>query len=340
MRLTRVPEDPPPMRPPAVVATIGNFDGVHRGHRTLIGRVVERAAEHGVQSAVVTFDPHPLRVIRPSAPLSLLSTVEEKAELIAGLGVEHLLVWRFDSAVQHLGASGFLEQLARRVQLRRLLVGPTFALGRGRQGTIEVIREIGAGLGFDVEEVTPYAEPRSVSPLEGAQRGSGTLSSTAIRAQITAGQIGRATRALGRPPTLTGTVVTGQQVGRTLGFPTANLSSSVPLAVPADGVYACWAEVRPFSPAAQRFPAAVSIGVRPTFQGEQRVVEAFLLDFSGDLYGQILRLHFMARLRGQERYERIEALIAQMQVDVETTRDLLVAVPGEIEESLGLAADG
>ncbi len=236
-----------------------------------------------------------------------------------------------------MGAEGFLEQLNQRLRLRRLLVGPRFALGRGRHGTVEVIRAIGARLGFDVEEVSPYVEPRPLGPAGAAPRGAGPLSSTAIRALIAAGQVGRAGRALGRPPTLTGVVVSGEQVGRTLGYPTANLSLSASLAVPADGVYAAWAEVAPFTPGAQRFPAAVSIGMRPTFGGQQRQVEAYLLDFSGDLYGTTMRLHFVARLRGQERFVRLEDLVAQMRRDVETTQALLVA---ESEDVAPIAADG
>jgi riboflavin kinase/FMN adenylyltransferase len=330
MRLMRLPDDPPPPHPPTVVATIGNFDGVHRGHRALIGRLVERAAQLGAQSAVVTFDPHPLLVIRPNVSLRLLSTVDEKAALFESLGVDLLLIWRFDATLQQTGAAAFLEQLSRWVHLRQLLHGPGFALGKGREGTPEVLNEIGKGMGFDLDEVTPYVQPAS-----------GILSSTAIRGLIADGQVQRAALGLGRPPTLTGTVVQGKMIGRTLGFPTANLALDGPLAVPADGVYACWAEVAPFTPAERRYAAAVSIGTRPTFDGEARAVEAYLLDFAGDLYGQKVRLHFVARLRGQERFENVAALVSQMTRDVATARTILrdVADAADVEH-LDLAADG
>ena len=238
MRLTRVPDDPPPLRPPEVVATIGNFDGVHRGHRALIGRLIERAATLGVESAVVTFDPHPLLVIRPQAAPRLLSTVDEKAELFGALAVDNLLVCRFDGALQQTGAREFLQQLGRWVRLRRLIFGPGFALGKGREGTTEVLRQLGQEMGFDLEEVTPFvSEPAT-----------GHVSSTAIRHQLAAGEVQRAAQGLGRYPTVTGTVIAGERVGRTLGFPTANVQGEGDLAVPADGVYAGWAEVAPFTP--------------------------------------------------------------------------------------------
>ncbi len=336
MRLTRVPEDPPPARRPEVVATIGKFDGVHRGHRFLIGRVVERAAELGVQSAVVTFDPHPTLVLRPYLPLRLLSTVEDRAEIFEQLGVDHTLVWRFDRQTQHTSAEQFLEQLNQRVRLRRLVHGPGFALGYRRQGTAAVLAEIGGWLGFEVEEVAPIATERSGSRGKRPAHDGDLVTSTAIRAMVEAGQIQRAAEALARPPALAGTVVEGEKVGRTLGFPTANLHVDAPLAIPADGVYAAWAELAPYTSRAQRVPAAVSIGTRPQFGGQQRVVEAHLLDFAGSLYGRQVRLHFVARLRGQQRFESVPALVAQIRQDVEVTRRLLQIDQAEEE----LAADG
>jgi riboflavin kinase/FMN adenylyltransferase len=333
MRLTRVPADPPPSPLPEVAATIGNFDGVHRGHQALIGRVVETAHRQGLASAIVTFDPHPLLVIRPDVPLRLLSTLDEKIERFAALGVDHVLVWRFDAALQQTGAATFLERLNHWLRLRRLVFGPRFALGRGREGTPEVIRRLGAGQGaglaFDVEEVTPY----TVALADGQ-----VLSSTTIRALIADGQVRQATDALGHAPTLTGVVVAGARIGRTLGYPTANLHLAAPLAVPLDGIYAAWAEVAPFTATARRHPAAVSIGTRPTFDGEARVVEAYLLDFEGDLYGQTIRLHFVDRLRGQERFGRVEELIDQMGRDVASARAVLQGIAQT--KPVELVADG
>jgi riboflavin kinase/FMN adenylyltransferase len=343
MRIIRIPDEPPPAQPPEVVATIGNFDGVHLGHRNLIGKVVERAAEMGLHSAVVTFDPHPRLVLTPDDPVHLLSTTQDKAELLAPLGIDLLLVWRFDQETRDLPAGAFLERLNRWVRLRRLLHGPGFAIGRGREGSAEVIAAIGRRLGFDVEEVPPLAliagGDRPVASTADSAPTGRVLSSSAIRALVEAGQIRRATEALGHPPTLTGTVVEGARLGRALGFPTANLRLDLPFAIPADGVYAAWAELAPYTAQARRVPAAVSIGTRPQFGGDRRVVEAHLLDFAGDLYGQSLRLHFVARLRGQERFRDVPALVAQMQRDVAAVRALLAAARDGHEPEL-LAADG
>lgn len=369
MRVIDVRRDPPSARPPEVVATIGSFDGVHRGHRVLLGRVVERAHQHRAHSTVITFAPHPRQVLRPDAPLSLLSTLDEKIELLGELGLDYVLIWPFTDDVRRLPAEEFLAQVGRYVRLRRLIHGPGFALGVGRHATGPVLSALGRQLGFDVEEVTPVGDPLILaahppdglppgSPPSGATRnGEGVaqpvvgssakapttqvLSSSQVRRLIREGQVQRAAQALGRAPTLTGTVVRGEQVGRALGFPTANLDLAGPLAVPADGVYAGWAETAPHSPRARRHLAAISIGMRPTFGGESRVVEAYLLDFAGDLYGQRLRLHFVARLRGQEHFDGVATLIAQMRRDAETTHALLVPASRDTTgEDLLLAADG
>ena len=334
MQLQQVPDDPVPSQPPEVVATIGKFDGVHRGHQALVAKVVERAVELGVQSAVVIFEPHPTRVIRPDVPLHLLTTAEDKAELLAGLGIDHVLVWRFDHETQHTSAERFLELLNRRVRLRRLVHGPGFAIGYKRQGTAPVIAAIGARIGFDVEEVASVAYvgmPEAGSDEE-------LVTSTAIRQWVEAGRVKHAAAALGHCPTVTGWVVEGERVGRTLGFPTANLALDGPAAVPADGVYAAWAELEPYTARSRQQPAAASVGMRPTFDGQRRVVEAHLLDFAGNLYGQRMRLHFVARLRGQERFADVAALVVQMREDVAVTRRVLgeEATPAEEE----VAADG
>lgn len=344
MRVVRVPEDPPPAQPPEAVVTIGNFDGVHRGHQALIRQVVQEAAARRLESAVVTFEPHPRLVLRPDQPVRLLSTLEDKIEQLARLGVDELVVWRFDHQTQQLTAEEFLQRLCRWVRVRRLIHGPGFALGRGRQGTPPVIAEIGRRLGFEVEALhpllvslptvpghTPPGEPAAPVPV----------SSSAIRAMIEAGQVSAAAAALGRPPTLTGIVVPGERLGRALGFPTANLEVPEVQVIPADGVYAAWAELFPGTPRARRRPAAVSIGTRPQFGGTRRVVEAHLLDFDGDLYGTRMRLHFVARLRGQQRFSRVEELVEQMRRDVARVRHVLQHSPREpaAEHEL-LAADG
>ena len=312
-RVIRLPDAPAPAGElPAVAATIGSFDGVHLGHRALLDVVKRRARERGLESAVVTFDPHPRRVLRPDVPLRLISSFDERLALFADVGIENVLVCRFDEALRALTPDEFLALLGRYVTLRHLVHGPGFALGRARAGTPDVLAALGRTRGFDVEEV-------DLTRLDGAT----AVTSTGVRDAIEAGDMGVATRALGRGPALIGTVVEGEKVGRTLGFPTANLSIDPQIVVPADGVYAAWAELNPFTPQAKTHPAAVSIGERPTFDGRRRVVEAYLLDFDGDLYGQTLRLHFVTRLRGQERFNSIEALIQQMHHDVEQTRRAL-----------------
>ena len=315
VRVLRLPEAPPPPgAPPEVAATIGSFDGVHLGHRALLDVVSRRATERGLGTAVVTFDPHPRRVLRPGAPLKLISLLEERLALFAEAGVEHVLVWRFDERLRSLTPEQFLDELSRYVTLRHLVHGPGFALGRARAGTPDVLAALGQQRGFGVEEV-PFQH------LDGAP----AVTSTHVREAIEAGEVQAAARSLGRGPTLTGTVVEGEKIGRTLGFPTANLQLDPDVVVPADGVYAAWAELQPFTPRAVMHPAAVSIGERPTFDGRRRVVEAYLLDFDGDLYGQTLRLHFISRLRGQERFDSIDALIHQMGRDVDQARTLLVS---------------
>ena len=319
MRVVRLPDGPAPIDPPPpVVATIGSFDGVHLGHRALLDVVKRRASERGLETAVITFDPHPRSVLRPDAALRLISTLDERLALFEEAGVGHVLICRFDSALRALEPHEFLDMVARYVTLRRLVHGPGFALGKARAGTPAVLAVLGSERGFDVEEV-------DLTRLDGAT----AVTSTGVRDAIESGEVGAAARALGRGPTLTGTVVEGEKVGRTLGFPTANLSLDPQVVVPADGVYAAWAELRPFSSGAEMHSAAVSIGERPTFDGRRRVVEAYLLDFDGDLYGQVLRLHFVSRLRGQDRFDSVDALIEQMHRDVAQTREHLVSSPPE-----------
>jgi len=321
MQLIRLPGAPAPESRPPVIATIGNFDGVHRGHRALLDHVRVRAAKQALKVAVVTFDPHPRLVLRPSAPLRLISPVEEKLALFEEAGVDITVLWRFDATLQQMDAEEFLRELRRYVTLRHLVHGPGFALGRRRQGTPEVVAEIGKQMGFSMEVL-------SAVELEVAGSGSEPVTSTAIRSQIEAGQVVEAARGLGRPPTVSGTVVEGEKLGRTLGFPTANLDADERVAIPADGVYAASAELHPFTAAALQHPAAVSAGTRPTFDGRKRVVEAYLLDFDGDLYGQPLRLHFVRRLRGQERFDSIDAVIQQMVRDEQKLRAELAAGSG------------
>ena len=323
-----LPDAAAPGAPPEVVATVGNFDGVHLGHRALLQRVIEQARERGLESAVITFEPHPRQVLRPDESLHRLSPLDERVDLLRGAGIENVLVWRFDEALRSMEAADFLDAQAPYVRVRHLIHGPGFAMGRGRRGTEEVLAKLGRERGFTLEQVELTREP--------GESEAAPITSTKLREEIEDGRVREAARALGRPPTLTGVVVEGEKVGRALGFPTANLDLGGPFAVPADGVYAAWTELDPFSDRARGVPSAVSIGERPTFNGRQRVVEAHLLDFDGDLYGQRLRLHFVDRLRGQERFDSVAALVEQMKRDVNVARRRL---SGELVGD-GLAADG
>ncbi|MEV1157518.1 bifunctional riboflavin kinase/FAD synthetase [Micromonospora chokoriensis] len=291
------------------VVTIGVFDGVHKGHQATIGHAVARARELGVQSVVVTFDPHPAEVVRPGSHPAVLTEPARKAELIEALGVDVLCVVPFTPEFSRLPAEQFVHDvLVEHLHAALVVVGANFRFGHRAAGDVALLEQLGRTFGFGVEGGPLVAEDGTV------------FSSTYIRSCVDAGDVGAAAAALGRPHRLEGVVVRGDQRGRELGFPTANLLCHRYAAVPADGVYAARLIRR-----GQREPlmAAVSVGTNPTFSGRERRVEAYALDFSGDLYGERLALDFVAHLRGQVRYDSIEPLIAQMEQDVTRTRHAL-----------------
>jgi riboflavin kinase/FMN adenylyltransferase len=294
----------------AVIA-IGNFDGVHRGHQLLVARARAEADAMGIACAVVTFDPHPRQVLHPDHPVRLIATVEERGAWLATFGVDQVIIWPFDDITCEQSPAEFVDALGRYVRIRAIVHGPGFALGRGRVGTPEVLARIGDAVGFSVVAVDPEAST------------AGVVSSSSIREAIGRGDIEAAARDLARWPTYMGTVVPGNRVGRTIGFPTANLEPPVARATPGDGVYAAWVERWPLREHARFHLAAVSVGDRPTFVGTLGLVEAHLLDFDGDLYGETLRLHVVARVRGQERFASVDALVVQMHRDVERCREIL-----------------
>ncbi|MFI7605437.1 bifunctional riboflavin kinase/FAD synthetase [Micromonospora sp. NPDC049366] len=291
------------------VVTIGVFDGVHKGHQATIGHTVARARELGVQSVVVTFDPHPAEVVRPGSHPAVLTEPARKAELIEALGADVLCVVPFTPEFSRLSAEAFVHDvLVEHLHAAQVVVGDNFRFGHRAAGDVALLERLGRTFGFGVE----------AAPLVAA---AGTVfSSTYIRSCVDAGDVGAAAAALGRPHRVEGVVVRGDQRGRELGFPTANLLLHRYAAIPADGVYAARLIRR-----GQREPlmAAVSVGTNPTFSGRERRVEAYALDFDGDLYGERLALDFAAHLRGQVRYDSIEPLIAQMHQDVERTRRAL-----------------
>ena len=290
------------------VVTIGVFDGVHRGHQQIIGHAVKRAGELGVQSVVVTFDPHPSEVVRPGSHPAILTEPARKAELIEALGADVLCVIPFTADFSRLSPEAFVhDTLVENLHASLVRVGENFRFGHKAAGDVELLRRLGRTFGFGVEDAQLVADDGTV------------FSSTYIRACVDAGDVEAAARALGRPHRLDGIVVRGDQRGRELGFPTANLLTAPYAAVPADGIYAAWIVRHRHEPSM----AAVSIGTNPTFSGRERRVEAYVLDFDGDLYGERLSLDFVSRLREQRTYTDIAPLVEQIGDDVTQVRDLL-----------------
>ncbi|GIE84189.1 bifunctional riboflavin kinase/FAD synthetase [Actinoplanes regularis] len=292
------------------VVTIGVFDGVHRGHQAIIGHAVKRARDMGLQSVVMTFDPHPSEVVRPGSHPAVLTEAIRKAELIERLGVDALCVIPFTPAFSQLTPEEFVHDvLVEVLHAADVVIGDNFRFGRRAAGDAALLESLGRTFGFTVED----------APLVSAD--GVVFSSTYIRSCVDAGDVRAAAAALGRPHRLSGVVIRGDQRGRELGFPTANLMTHRYAAVPADGVYAAW--LTRGGENAGRWPASVSIGTNPTFSGRERRVEAYALGFSGDLYGERVSLDFVAHLREQRKYDSIEPLIAQIRADVEETRVLL-----------------
>jgi len=295
------------------VVTIGAYDGVHLGHQAVIGEVRARAAALGVPTAVVTFDRHPAAVVRPTSAPKLLTDTEQKLELLADAGVDYTLVLHFDEERSHESAEDFVnEVLVRCLRARLVVVGEDFHFGRNRGGNVELLRRMGPNRGFDVDGLT-------LVPVPGFE---GPISSTAIRRILGEGDVVTAARLLGRPHEVRGAVERGDgRGGSVLGFPTANVAVPNEIQLPADGIYAGWYE----RPDGSTHAAAISIGRRPTFypEGGPLMVEAYLLDFHDDLYGERAEVRFVSRLRGEERFESTDALVAQMNKDVEAARAAL-----------------
>jgi riboflavin kinase/FMN adenylyltransferase len=299
-----------PVPPEGTVVSIGAYDGVHLGHRELIARTREAAAAKGCASAVVTFDRHPATVVRPESAPRLLTDIDQKLELLATTGVDLTLVVHFDRDRADEDPAHFVRTvLVEVLRAKQVVVGDDFHFGKGRRGNVELLTALGTELGFGVTGVGLLSD------------GGTAVSSTRIRALVAAGRVEAAAVLLGRPHQVRGSVQDGDKRGRQLGFPTANVGLPAAIALPADGVYAGWY----LGPDGVRRPSCVSVGRRPTFyeEADLSLVEAYLLDFQGDLYGQEARIEFVARQRGQERYDSVEALVAQMGRDVAMTRDRL-----------------
>ena len=287
-------------------ATIGVLDGVHLGHQQLVSRMVSAAHEAGGASIAVAFDPHPAATLGLDSPLPL-TTIEERAQLLAALALDILVATPFTQELAHTSAVDFAELLIHRLNLAELWGGPDFAIGHDREGNLPVLQRLGTELGFAV---------RVVEPLEW---GRGIVSSSRVRAALRVGDIDQATGCLGRPFRLSGIVTHGDGRGCTIGVPTANLSPPHKRLIPADGIYACLAHTQQKGIR----QAAVNIGTRPTFAGQSLTIEAHLLNFAGDLYGQSLALDFIARLRDEVAFPDTETLMVQMQRDIAQVRDIL-----------------
>ena len=300
------------------VVTIGMYDGVHRGHQHLIGAAVARARAMRRPCLLLTFDPHPAEVVRPGSHPAILTSLDRKAELVAGLGVDAMCVLPFTAEFMRLPPETFTHTvLVEHLHAAQVVVGENFTYGHRAAGTVATLTAEGRRFGFAVEGV-PLAEDVSDS-------GDVTISSTYIRACVAAGDMVSAARALGRPHRVDGVVVRGDRRGRDLGYPTANVQSPQYTAIPADGVYAGHLVTRdPRGGASrERLPAAISVGTNPTFQGSRRTVEAFVLDYDGDLYGEHVGVEFASRLRPMEAFADIEGLLAAMAKDVSDTRQIL-----------------
>ena len=303
----------------ASVLTTGAFDGIHRGHQTVIAEVIRRAGDRGVPSAVVTFDVHPATVVRPESAPKLLTSLARKLELLEELGVDVVYVIEFDEKRASTTAEEFVEDVfVNRLGAQEILVGSDFNFGKGREGTVSLLEESGTMHGFQVE---------GLELIRRTETETEPVSSTAIRRALVGGDVEGASVMLGRPFEMCGEVVQGDQRGRTIGFPTANVMLPDEFARPANGVYAC----RYVQPDGTEHQAAVNVGVRPSFydSADSAVLEAHLLDFpaegeSGDLYGQVAKVQFLYFLRSERRFNGIDELSAQLALDIAETRTRLL----------------
>lgn len=308
MKFLRGFDDPPAYRGGFVA--IGNFDGVHRGHQSMMARLVANARSAGVPAVAFTFDPHPITILRGGQAPPSLTTLERKLELLEQCGADCAIAYRTDRALLNLPPREFFDLvIVGELAARGLVEGPNFFFGHNRAGSIETLREFCDEAGLLLEVVPPV------------KVGDHLVSSSEVRSLIAAGRVARARDLLGYPYLIQGTVTRGAERGRTIGFPTANLEH-VPTVLPAEGVYAgraqqggCW------------FAAGINIGPNPTFGDQQPKLEVHLADFSGDLYGQMLRVEFLDRLRDTTRFNGVDELKAQLRNDMNAARTLANALP-------------
>ena len=290
------------------LVAIGVFDGVHLGHQTLIKRLVSSAHASGRKAIVLTFHPHPDKVLERVNERYYLTTPDQRAELLLQLGVDYVITHPFDNEIRHLPAATFVDQLVNYLRIKEVWVGADFALGFQREGDISFLRTEGKRLGFTVTAVE----------LITTQSSDIFIRSSKVRELVRNGEVCEAKAMLGRAYALKGKVVRGEQRGRTIGVPTANLSVWSEQIIPANGVYATWARL-----GSEIFPAATNIGIRPTFAGDELSIEAHLLDFDRDIYGGSLELKFEKRLRPEQKFNGLDELVTQIKFDIAAARDYL-----------------
>ena len=287
--------------------TVGVFDGVHRGHQQIMKKLTAGAHAKEAPAVVLTFDPHPASVLG-GQDIKCLTLPDERADLLGQLGVDVVITEHFTRQLSNVSAFDFMSRLKRQLGLEYLLIGYDFALGKGREGNATRLTEIGEELEYRVEVVPALSDE------------SGVISSSAIRKLIEVGNVAEAARLLGHPYSLHGPVVHGDARGRTIDVPTANIAYPQDKMIPARGIYACWAYLN-----GTRHCAAVNIGINPTFTPDKQTlnVEAHLLDFHSEIYGEDVRLEFVARLRDELRFDSVEALLEQIWTDIENTKRIL-----------------
>ena len=295
--------------------TIGVFDGVHRGHQEIIRKLTTGAHADDAPAVVLTFDPHPAAVLS-GHEIRSLTLPDERADLLAKLGVDVVITEQFTRELSAVTAYDFMSRLTRQLGLKRLLIGYDFALGKGREGNATRLTQIGLELGYTLEVVSALSDE------------SGVISSTEIRKLIEVGNVAEAARLLGQPYSLHGPVIHGDGRGRTIDVPTANISYSHAKMIPAKGIYACWAYLN-----GRRYQAAINIGTNPTFTPDKQSpnVEAHLLDFHKEIYGEDIRLEFIARLRDELKFDSVEKLLEQIWRDVEDTKRILRSPASSVE---------
>lgn len=289
--------------------TIGVFDGVHRGHQAILNQLAAGAHQHGAPAVLLTFDPHPA-VVLAGRDLKLLTTPDERAGLAASLGLDVVITHPFDRGVSETNARDFMSALKEHLGLSHLLIGYDFALGKNREGNVERLTELGREFGYSVQVIEAVGDE------------SGVISSTEIRKLVSVGSVDVAANLLGRPYTLSGPVIHGDGRGRRINIPTANLHYPESKLLPANGIYACRARLGP-----DLFAAATNIGFNPTFTPDKRTVnvEAHILDFDRDLYGEMLTLEFVSRLRDEAKFDSVDALLKQIHADIEQTRAIITS---------------